>query len=126
MSLAEPVRAEGGSKHPFVSGHSRALWVMVLLSIVTLIDVLSVIFDFSQIQLLSRVQAGIPVTEAEAIANDSRQATMGFIYLVAFIVTGIAFCFWIHRSHRNLPALGARNLKYSPAWAVGGFFLYLF
>jgi len=123
MSTAEHLQGEVERRSPFASGHSRAQWVMVLLSIVILVDVLAVIFDFSQIQLLSRVQAGIPVTEAEAIANDSRQAIMGFVYLVAFIVTGIAFCFWIHSSHRNLPALGARGLKYSPAWAVGGFFV---
>jgi len=30
---------------------------------------------------------------------------------------------WIHRAHRNLPSLGAEGLKYSPAWAVGGFFI---
>jgi len=123
MSTTEQIQGEEGKRSIFVSGHSRAQWVMVLLSIVILIDVISVIFDFSQIQLLSRVQAGIPVTEGEAIANDSRQAMMGFVYLVAFIITGVAFCFWIYRSHRNLPALGARNLKYSPAWAVGGFFV---
>lgn len=76
MSLAEPVQTEIETKHPFVSGHSRAQWVTALLLIVILIDVLAIIFDFSQIQLLSRVQAGIPVSEAKAVANDSRQAMM--------------------------------------------------
>ena len=123
MSTAEQIQGQVEGKGPFISGHSRAQWVMVLLLIVILIDVLAVVFDFSQIQLLSRVQAGIPVSEAEAVANDSRQVMMGFIYFAAFIVTAIAFCLWIHRSHRNLPALGARDLKYSPAWAVGGFFV---
>jgi hypothetical protein len=123
MSTAEQLQGEVEKKGLFISGHSRAQWVTVLLLIVILIDVLAVIFDFSQIQLLSRVQAGIPVSEAEAVANDSRQALMGFIYFAAFIVAAIAFCLWIHRSHRNLPALGARDLKYSPAWAVGGFFV---
>lgn len=123
MLTAEQIQGQVEGRGTFISGHSRAQWVMVLLMFVILIDALAVIFDFSQIQLLSRVQAGIPVSEAEAVANDSRQATMGFIYFAAFIVTAIAFCLWIHRSHRNLPALGVRDLKYSPAWAVGGFFV---
>lgn len=123
MALAGPVQTEIKSKYPFVSGHSRAQWVTILLLIVILIDVLAVISDFSEIQLLSRVQAGLPISEAEAVANDSRQTMMGFIYFIAYIVTAIIFCFWIHRSHRNLPSLGVRDLKYSPAWAVGGFFV---
>ena len=123
MSTAEQIQGQVEGKGPFISSHSRAQWVTALLLIVILIDVLAVIFDFSQIGLLSRAQAGIPVSEAEAVANDSRQAMMGFIYFAAFIVTAIVFCLWIHRAHRNLPALGARDLKYSPAWAVGGFFV---
>ena len=30
---------------------------------------------------------------------------------------------WIHRAHRNLPSLGVSGLRYSPGWAVGGFFV---
>ncbi len=30
---------------------------------------------------------------------------------------------WTYRVARNLPALGARKLKYTPGWAVGWFFL---
>jgi hypothetical protein len=120
MSVVE--QSQAGRK-PFVSGHSRAQWVTVLLLIVIVVDILAVIFDFMQIQLLSRVQAGVTISEAEAIANDSRQAIIGSIYFVVFVITAISFCFWIHRAHCNLPALGARGLKYSPAWAVGGFFV---
>ena len=35
----------------------------------------------------------------------------------------MAFLIWFHRVHKNLPALGGRELKYTPGWAVGGFFV---
>ena len=59
---------------------------------------------------------------AEATASDNRQAAIGSIYLVLFVLTAILFLMWIHRAHRNLPSLGSSSLKYSPGWAVGGFF----
>ena len=30
---------------------------------------------------------------------------------------------WTHRAARNLPALGAQRLQYTPGWAVGWFFI---
>jgi hypothetical protein len=39
------------------------------------------------------------------------------------IVTIVAFCMWIHRVYRNLPALGAGGLRFSPRNAVGGWFV---
>ena len=45
------------------------------------------------------------------------------IGIVVSIVTSIAFLIWIYRAHKNLPALGARNLQYSPGWAVGWWFI---
>jgi hypothetical protein len=40
-----------------------------------------------------------------------------------WFVTAIAFLMWFHRVHRNLPALRAERLDYSPAWAIGGWFI---
>ena len=108
---------------PFASGHSRAQWVSILLAIVVVLDVVAVVSDYMQIQLIQRVLRGETITMAEATANDSRQAAIGGIYFILFVITGILFCMWIHRAHRNLPSLGASGLKYSPGWAVGWFFV---
>ena len=35
----------------------------------------------------------------------------------------MTFCVWIYRAHGNLTALGATNLRFSPAWAVGWYFV---
>ncbi|MFC1995866.1 DUF4328 domain-containing protein [Chloroflexota bacterium] len=45
------------------------------------------------------------------------------MYFILFVITAVLFYMWIHRAHRNLPSLGVSGLKYSPGWAVGGFFI---
>lgn len=108
---------------PFASGHSRAQWVSFLLAVVVVLDIIAVMSNYAQIQLINRVISGETITMVEATANDNRQAAIGGIYFILFALTAILFCMWIHRAHRNLPSLGSSNLKYSPRWAVGGFFV---
>jgi Domain of unknown function (DUF4328) len=43
--------------------------------------------------------------------------------LICFLFTTVFFCMWLHRAHRNLPSLGAEDLKFTPGWAVGWFFI---
>lgn len=107
----------------FTSPHSRTHAVSIFLTIIIIIDVVAIVFDYLQIQLLNHVQAGGFITEAEAMANDSRQEMIGIVYFIMFVVTAVTFCMWIHRAYKNLPSLGAEGLKYSPRWAVGGFFV---
>jgi hypothetical protein len=40
---------------------------------------------------------------------------------LVWIAVAVAFLRWMHRAYRNLPALGAERLRYSPRWAVGAF-----
>jgi len=106
-----------------VSGHPWAQWVSILLAAVVVLNIVAVVSDYIEIQLISRIMRGEIITMAEANANDIRQNVIITIYLVLFYITAILFCMWIHRAHRNLPSLGASGLKYSPWWAVGGFFV---
>jgi hypothetical protein len=108
---------------PFASGHSRAQWVSISLILIVALDIVAVISDYMQVQLVERAISGQAITMAEALANDSRQANIGTGQLVLFIITAILFLMWIYRAHRNPPSLGASGLKYSPGWAVGGFFI---
>jgi hypothetical protein len=108
---------------PFVSGHTRALWLIGLLAVEMVLDLIAVISDLLEIGLLTRVVAGQTITNAEATASDYRQAIIAGAQLVLFVSTAILFLMWIHRAHRNLPALGAQQLKFTPGWAVGWFFV---
>jgi hypothetical protein len=49
--------------------------------------------------------------------------TVGVGGLLIYAVAGALFLIWFHRSHRNLVALGARDLKFSSFWAIGCWFV---
>lgn len=108
---------------PFASGHQRAILVMGMLAIGMVMNLIGTGSGYMELGLLKRFQAGQEVTDLEADQNDQRQMLVGVLQMVAYIVTAILFLMWFHRAHRNLRSLGARGLKYSPGWAVGGFFV---
>jgi Domain of unknown function (DUF4328) len=68
---------------------------------------------------------------AALVAPDSIVEAVGAGFqIVAFLASlaglvgsAIAVPMWMHRAFRNLPALGARDLRWSPAWAAGGWFI---
>jgi uncharacterized protein DUF4328 len=108
---------------PFSSGHFLARLVIILLAFCILVDLIAVALGYSQVALLSKALSGQTITEVDATANDMRQQTIAILQLAAYLITGIFFLMWIYRAQRNLPALGIRRPRYSPAWAVGWFFV---
>jgi hypothetical protein len=104
-----------------LDGTARFLRFLLLLSaVVALVATLS---DLMEVQLLSRVVAGESLSTVEAEANDSRQFMIAVVRIPVLAATMIAFFTWFYRSHKNLGPLGATGLKYSPGWAIGGFFV---
>lgn len=49
--------------------------------------------------------------------------TGSLFYYGAWAGAAITFLMWLHRCYRNLPALGATELRFSPRWAVGWWFV---
>jgi small-conductance mechanosensitive channel len=45
------------------------------------------------------------------------------LFLLGYVGAAIAVPMWCHRAYRNLPALGAQNLRFSPGWAAGAWFV---
>lgn len=88
------------------------LWSGVVVSLVSLLS------SALQLELLSR-----SFTQEEATANDEREAFVGVLSLVLTLTTFIVFGRWILQAHRNLPALGARSVDFTPGWALGWFFI---
>jgi hypothetical protein len=59
-------------------------------------------------------------------ANMPIVVVQGAIQLAYAIVSVVALVFemmWVHRTYRNLPALGAQGLRFSPGWAVAYYFI---
>ncbi len=106
----------------FTAADSAARWTKGLLLATLVLSVIGIVSGLLQIELLSRAAAG-GISDAEAASNDSRQQLIGVLQVLVSIGTAVAFLSWFHRVHRNLPSLGGRELKYTPGWAVGGFFV---
>jgi hypothetical protein len=71
-----------------------------------------------QLEMLSR-----SFSAAEGSANAQRVVMFAGLTVLLRIVTWFVFGRWIVIAHRNLPALGAQYLEFTPGWAVGWFFI---
>jgi hypothetical protein len=107
----------------FVPVNGLAKWVAGIFIALLILDIIAVVSGFAQAELLTRVIRGEIVTMSEATANDFRQSLIGFAQFALYIASAIVFLIWIHRAHRNLPSLGAIDLRFTPGWAVGWFFV---
>lgn len=86
-----------------------------------------IVFNLSYIPLSFVAMAG----DAADLISDQQEIQPGF-YLLAVLGSLeslvrfgliIMFLIWLYRCHKNLPALGAENLEFSPGWAVGWWFI---
>ena len=60
---------------------------------------------------------------AAAEASDARQNFIAIGSFVLLIVTAIVFLMWVYRSCANVHTFGAQNLRITPGWSVGWFFV---
>ncbi|MGD0309066.1 MAG: DUF4328 domain-containing protein [Acidobacteriota bacterium] len=67
--------------------------------------------------------AGGTFSQAEGHANDSRQAVIALFGGTLYLVTAVVFGRWIYRANQNVRALGAQDMRFTPGWAVGYFFV---
>lgn len=56
-------------------------------------------------------------------AVDLALVVSGFARLLILLVMVITFFRWIYRATKNLRAFGDRPMRFTPGWAVGGFFI---
>lgn len=78
---------------------------------------------WQRLGILNKIRTGISVTQAEANASDSLIRGLSAASLLIGLVTGILFLVWLHRANRNLRAFRTEEIHYSPALAVGSFFI---
>ena len=99
-------------------------WLKYMLWIFVAVSLVGLWLGWTEIQLLEIIaQPGFYIGEAQAKASDNRQALIGGIGFVVFLVTGILFLRWTYLSNKNARALGADNMKFSPGWSVGWYFV---
>ncbi len=123
LAEAERNKQKGQPTERFNSGHTRALIVIVLMGILLLVTLAGVLLNIQQILLLSRIAAGEAITEFETDVSSLVYGLNAILQLLMLVATSIAFLFWVHRANKNLRAFGETNLRFTPGWAVGYWFV---
>lgn len=72
--------------------------------------------------LLRQLAIGVYAKQTAQTADDVGTIVL-LIKALVLLATFVTFGVWIHRSHRNVRALGAEGLRFTPAAAVGYFFV---
>jgi hypothetical protein len=107
----------------FRSVHGLGKALVGLLCIDAAVTVVAVVTRMSEIDLIGRISRGEPVTSAEVVGSDQRVEALAIASAVAVVATAIVWAVWQYRSHSNLHALRLRELEYTPAWALGWWFI---
>ena len=111
-----------GSTALFRSAHSRALWVVGLLLVVASLAALAAIVRVAHIGLLHRLQMG-SASFSDARTSEGRVAAIGVLETILALALVVMWLVWQFRAHANLRALGASDLRFSPGWVVGWWFI---
>ena len=99
------------------------MFTMSLLALLAVIDLIAVAAFMSQNNLLDAIGRGHMPGPGVANANDQNILMIVVAEMLVLLVAFIAFLMWVHRTYRNLPALGAKVLDTTPGWAVGWYFI---
>src|SRR5262245_7267690 len=102
------------------SAHTRARWVVALLLVYVAVACASFVSSVYEIGLLTEINSGGRIAIAKLDAADERRLVFAIATLAIFVLTGIVWLVWQHRAHANLRGL---ELRFSPARAVGSWFV---
>lgn len=108
---------------PYRPNHRRAQLVITLFVTFILLDSILIA---AMLLILNTLRLGDTASADQLLtlqATAQRLNLLGTIQIIAYIVTSLAFLFWIYRAYQNLTALNVRDQSYSPSWAAGGFFV---
>jgi hypothetical protein len=106
---------------PYASASNRATFVVLALAALVVALALWTIVDVIAVILYQGSGRTLAKAAFEIVSLSTLLAAL--LFLVAYVISIVAWCMWMHRVYRNLPALGAVAPKYSPAWAAGSWFV---
>jgi hypothetical protein len=98
----------------------RAVTILLAMTIVG--DAVNVAVTIAELNTLQRYRDGL-ATELDVVRAIDRSGAVGIAVLALFVVTGIAWLVWQHRSQTNLRTAGVGPLHFTPGWAVGWWFI---
>jgi hypothetical protein len=103
--------------------HRLTTAVVCLLAVQIVVMVVEALAFMNRINLLHRVEAGDFVTQQQGESADATVGGVGTIGTLLFFATIIVWCIWQHRAQRNAGELAVGDLKFTPGWAVGWWFI---
>jgi hypothetical protein len=104
-----------------LDGRRRA--VTIVFGAIVAISAAAVISDIAYLDIIDRIKAGANVSEAEAVAADDRQRTIGLFQLAGFAAAAIVFIRWLHGAYQNVDAVDPKERRWGHGWAIGGWFV---
>jgi hypothetical protein len=78
--------------------------------------------DAAQVRVAARLLSGQIVSLSAVAATDTYVRVTYIVSEIALLVPFLVFLFWLHRAATNAGAF-ARELRFTPGWAVGWFFV---
>lgn len=97
--------------------------VVVLLSAQIILMVAAAIALIYRMSLLRRLQSGGSVSQTQGEGADNAVVVVTTIWSFAFLATVVLWCVWQHRAQRSAGEITTGGLRFTPAWAVGWWFI---
>ena len=101
--------------------HDRARWAQWLLGTGALLATAALWSSWQQLQLIQEVARGANISDAELVANDTRQQMFGVAQLGLGAASAVVFLMWTSAHTKRLIELSVSDLRYAPKWSVWGF-----
>lgn len=108
-----------GAHYESPAARSRKARSFIGLTIVA--NAVSVVLLGAQRSLLDRGAGQIALSDWQR--SEARVAAAALVELAVFIVAVVLFLRWLHLCYRNLRELGTDDLRFTPGWAVGYWFV---
>jgi hypothetical protein len=106
---------------PFAPARVPATWTIVLLALNVLAALVGIGAWAHRIGELEGFRGDFQ--DFHRIAGAQGAAAAQALIVLGIVGGAIAWLIWQFRAHRNLRALGAQGLRFSPGWAVGWWFV---
>jgi hypothetical protein len=107
----------------YLSPRTLCTVVTVLMGLFIAHSVVSLASSFLQLELLNRMASGGQWTQTEAQQNDLREGLIGIVGVAIYLATAIPFLKLLGRLNHNAWWFGAEEMKFTPGWTVGWFFV---
>jgi uncharacterized protein DUF4328 len=108
----------------YASGAVRAAYATAFLAALILVQAVATVDHlYDSFMFLSALNGGGPVTFAGYATINAGFFILWSVSIGCWVCAVVAFAMWLRRAVANLPALGARELRFTPGWAVGWWFV---